>query len=90
MEPIKLYAPLWHDLKMLFTLRSRRLALCSIAFFTFMTVYMRGVMYMHGESQNPIWSELQTSLIVATVAWALALAVRWPASFPAASWNWAW
>lgn len=67
-NPIRLYAPLWQDLKMLCSLRSRRLALCSIAFFTFMTVYMRGVMYMHGESQNPIWSELRTSLIVATVA----------------------
>jgi MFS family permease len=67
-NPLKLYAPLWQDLKMLFSLRSRRTALWSIAFFTFMTVYMRGVMYMHGESQNPIWSELETSLVVATVA----------------------
>ncbi len=67
-NPLKLYAPLWQDLKSLFSLRSRRLALCSIAFFTFMTVYMRGVMYMHGESQNPIWSEEKTSLIVASVA----------------------
>lgn len=67
-NPLKLYAPLWSDLKMLFSLASRRTALCSIAFFTFMTVYMRGVMYMHGESQNPIWSELKTSLVVASVA----------------------
>lgn len=67
-SPLKLYAPLVSDLKMLFTLASRRTALCSIAFFTFMTVYMRGVMYMHGESQNPLWSELKTSLVVASVA----------------------
>ncbi|MBL8821810.1 MAG: MFS transporter [Planctomycetia bacterium] len=67
-NPLKLYAPLWADLKMLFSLASRRTALCSIAFFTFMTVYMRGVMYMHGESQNPIWSELKTSMVVASVA----------------------
>lgn len=67
-NPLKLYAPLAADLKMLFQLASRRTALCSIAFFTFMTVYMRGVMYMHGESQNPIWSELKTSMVVASVA----------------------
>ena len=67
-NPLKLYAPLVTDLKMLFQLSSRRMALCSIAFFTFMTVYMRGVMYMHGESQNPLWSELKTSLVVASVA----------------------
>lgn len=67
-NPLKLYAPLGSSLKMLFSLASRRTALCSIAFFTFMTVYMRGVMYMHGESQNPIWSELKTSLVVASVA----------------------
>ncbi|MFO0813411.1 MAG: MFS transporter [Gemmatales bacterium] len=67
-NPLKLYAPLARDLKMLFSLASRRTALCSIAFFTFMTVYMRGVMYMHGESQNPIWSELKTSMVVASVA----------------------
>lgn len=67
-SPVKLYAPLASDLKMLFKLASRRTALCSIAFFTFMTVYMRGVMYMHGESQNPIWSELKTSMVVASVA----------------------
>lgn len=67
-NPLKLYQPLVQDLKMLFSLRSRRLALCSIAFFTFMTVYMRGVMYMHGESQNPIWSELKTSIVVGVVA----------------------
>lgn len=67
-NPLKLYAPLVSDLKMLFSLASRRTALCSIAFFTFMTVYMRGVMYMHGESQNPLWSELKTSLVVASVA----------------------
>ncbi len=67
-NPIKLYAPLGSSLKMLFSLNSRKTALCSIAFFTFMTVYMRGVMYMHGESQNPIWSELKTSLVVASVA----------------------
>jgi MFS family permease len=67
-SPLKLYQPLVQDLRMLFSLRSRRLALCSIAFFTFMTVYMRGVMYMHGESQNPIWSELKTSIVVGVVA----------------------
>ncbi len=67
-NPLKLYAPLVTDLKMLFSLASRRTALCSIAFFTFMTVYMRGVMYMHGESQSPLWSELKTSLVVASVA----------------------
>jgi MFS family permease len=67
-NPLRLYKPLVRDLKMLLSLRSRRTAMCSIAFFTFMTAYMRGVMYMHGESQNPIWSELKTSMVVGIVA----------------------
>jgi hypothetical protein len=44
------------------------LAILGIAFFTFMVAFMRGTIYMHGETRNPRWTELQTSMVVATVA----------------------
>src|SRR5262249_9777775 len=44
------------------------LAVLGIAFFIFMTAYMRATMYMHGESRNPRWDEFKTSLTVAFVA----------------------
>jgi MFS family permease len=64
-NPVK---PLLDNLQTL--LRSRPLALSAlgIAFFTFMVAFMRITIYMHGESQIPRWDELQTSLVVATVA----------------------
>ena len=33
-----------------------------------MVAYMRATMYMHGQSRNPPWDELKTSLVVASVA----------------------
>src|SRR5207244_3148601 len=44
------------------------LAVLAIAFFTFMVAFMRGTMYMHGETRNPRWTELHTSIIVGVVA----------------------
>src|SRR5262249_53890379 len=38
------------------------------AFFTFLVAYMRQVVYMHGQSQQPPWSEAHTSIIVGMVA----------------------
>lgn len=65
---INLVEPLWLNLKSLLLSRPLALAVLGIAFFTFMVAFMRGTVYMHGESQNPRWTELQTSLVVATVA----------------------
>ncbi len=53
---------------MLFRSRPLALAVIGIAFFVFMVAYMRATMYMHGQSRNPRWDELKTSLVVAAVA----------------------
>src|SRR5262249_47491634 len=66
--PVNLYIPLWLNLRSMIRSRPLRLALLGIAFFTFLVAYMRGTVYMHGESQVPRWTELQTSLVVGTTA----------------------
>jgi MFS family permease len=66
--PSYLYGPLVNNLRTL--LRSRPLAfsVIGIAFFTFIVAFMRATVYMFGESQNPKWDELKTSVVVGTVA----------------------
>src|SRR4051812_39828060 len=64
--PVNLFAPLWHNLKLLFGSRPLALSVTGIAFFIFMVAYMRGSVYMHGEAHH--WTESRTSFIVATVA----------------------
>ncbi len=65
---IKVFQPLWANLKVLFRSRPLALAVLGIAFFIFMVAFMRSTMYMHGQTRNPIWDEFKTSLVVATVA----------------------
>jgi MFS family permease len=66
--PRYLFGPLVNNLRTL--LRSRPLAfsVIGIAFFTFVVAFMRATVYMFGESQNPKWDELKTSVVVGTVA----------------------
>jgi MFS family permease len=66
--PKNLFKPLIDNLKVLFRSRPLALAVIGIAFFVFMVAYMRATMYMHGQSRNPRWDELKTSLVVAVVA----------------------
>jgi len=63
-----LVKPLWNNLKVLMHSRPLALSVLGIAFFIFMVSYMRATMYMHGQSRNPPWDELKTSLVVASVA----------------------
>jgi MFS family permease len=55
-------------------------AILGIAFFTFVVAFMRAAVYMLGESQNPRWDELQTSVVVGTVALGIGI------GSPAAGW----
>jgi MFS family permease len=66
--PVNLVKPLLDNFRLLFRSRPLALSVVGIAFFVFMVAYMRGSVYMHGESRNPRWDEFYTSLIVATVA----------------------
>lgn len=66
--PRNIFAPLWVNLRVLLHARPLALSVLGIAFFIFMVSYMRAVMYMHGQSRNPPWNELRTSLVVACVA----------------------
>src|SRR5713226_3390771 len=66
--PTNLFKPLWLNLRTLLRSRPLALAVLAIAFFTFMVAFMRGTMYMHGETRNPRWTELHTSIIVGVVA----------------------
>lgn len=66
--PKNLFKPLGDNLRTLIRSRPLALAVVGIAFFTFMVAFMRATMYMHGESQDPRWNELKTSIVVATVA----------------------
>lgn len=66
--PKNLFKPLVDNLRTLTRSRPLALAVVGIAFFTFMVAFMRATMYMHGESQDPRWNELRTSIVVATVA----------------------
>jgi MFS family permease len=65
---VKLYRPLWVNLRAMYRSRPLRLAMLGIAFFTFLVAYMRSTVYMHGESQIPRWTERNTSVIVGTTA----------------------
>jgi MFS family permease len=67
-KPLRLFKPLYENLRVLLTSRPLALSVLGIAFFIFMVSYMRATMYMHGESRNPPWNELRTSLVVACVA----------------------
>lgn len=71
--PRYIYGPLWRSLRMVMTSRPLRLAVVGIAFFTFILAFMRATVYMLGESQNPRWDELKTSMIVGTVALGIGL-----------------
>src|SRR5262249_15013285 len=66
--PRYVYGPLVDSLKRLLKSRPLALAVVGIAFFTFMVAFMRATVYMLGESQNPQWSESQTSIVVGTTA----------------------
>jgi MFS family permease len=66
--PRKLVEPLVDSVRTLWRSRPLALSMLGIAFFTFMVAFMRATMYMHGESQNPRWTESETSLVAATVA----------------------
>jgi MFS family permease len=66
--PPYLYGPLLKSLRALFTSRPLSFAVIGIAFFTFIVAFMRATVYMFGESQNPRWDELKTSVVVGTVA----------------------
>jgi MFS family permease len=71
--PRAIYGPLWRNLRLVLTSRPLRLAVVGIAFFTFILAFMRATVYMLGESQNPRWDELKTSIIVGTVALGIGL-----------------
>jgi MFS family permease len=71
--PTYLYQPLFKSLRTLLSTRSLVFAVIGIAFFTFVVAFMRATVYMLGESQNPRWDELRTSVIVGTVALGIGL-----------------
>jgi MFS family permease len=66
--PTNPFKPLWTNLNILLRSKPLALAVLAIAFFTFMVAFMRGAVYMHGETRNPRWTEQETSLIVGVVA----------------------
>lgn len=66
--PPYVYQPLYENVKMLLTSRPLLFTVVGLAFFTFLVAYMRQVVYMHGQSQLPRWSEAYTSYIVGVVA----------------------
>ena len=66
--PANVYGPIVNSLRTLLSTRPLRVAILGIAFFTFVVAFMRAAVYMLGESQNPRWDELKTSVIVGTVA----------------------
>jgi MFS family permease len=71
--PSYVYKPLWRNLKMLLGSRPLFFTVTGIAFFTFLVAYMRQVVYMHGQTQLPPWSEATTSYIVGVVALGIGL-----------------
>jgi MFS family permease len=66
--PQRLFKPLFQNLAVLLKGRLSSVAVLGLSFFTFMVAYMRATMYMYGQSQNPVWNEFDTSLIVAVVS----------------------
>ncbi len=71
--PPLVYQPLVENIRRLLTSRPLVFAIVGIAFFTFLVAYMRQVVYMHGQSQLPPWSEARTSIIVGMVALGIGL-----------------
>lgn len=71
--PHKLYGPLWQNIKVLIRSRPLALSVIGIAFFTFIVAFMRGTMYLHGETRSPRWDEFHISVIVGTVALGIGL-----------------
>ena len=71
--PKNLFKPLWVNLNTMLRSRQLALAVLAIAFFTFVVTFMRSTMYMHGETRNPHWSELKTSIVVGVVALGIGL-----------------
>jgi MFS family permease len=66
--PVNLFRPLLDNVRTMARSRPLALAVLGIAFFVFMTAFMRATVYMHGESRNPRWTESETSFTVAFVA----------------------
>jgi len=71
--PRYIYGPLWDNVQLLWKLPALKLVLMGLVFFTFIVAFMRAAVYMLGESQNPRWDELKTSVIVGTVALGIGL-----------------
>ena len=71
--PPYIYGPLVTSIRTLVSTKPLRVALAGIAFFTFVVAFMRAAVYMLGESQNPRWDELKTSVVVGTVALGIGL-----------------
>jgi MFS family permease len=71
--PSYVYAPIVGNVRQLFADPALRLAAQGIAFFTFVVAFMRAAVYMLGESQNPRWDELKTSVVVGSVALGIGL-----------------
>ncbi len=71
--PPYIYGPLVKSIRTLVSTKPLRVALTGIAFFTFVVAFMRAAVYMLGESQNPRWDELKTSVVVGTVALGIGL-----------------
>src|SRR5262249_35549353 len=64
---------LWTSLRRVWSMRSLAFAVVGIAFFTFVVAFMRGAVYMLGESRVPRWSELGTSFVVGMSAAGIAV-----------------
>jgi MFS family permease len=71
--PPYVYGPLVESLRTVWRSRPLTFAVVGIAFFTFMVSFMRATVYMLGESQNPRWSESETSLIVGATSLGIGL-----------------
>lgn len=71
--PAPLYGPVVANVRTLLSIPALRLVLMGLVFFTFVVAFMRAAVYMLGESQNPRWDELKTSMIVGTVALGIGL-----------------
>jgi MFS family permease len=71
--PMTIYGPLVGNLRTMIRSKPLGLAVLGIAFFTFVVVFMRASIYMHGESQIERWSEQHTSIIVGMTALGIGL-----------------
>jgi MFS family permease len=71
--PLSIFGPLVGNLRIMIRSRPLNLAVLGIAFFTFVVVFMRASVYMHGESQVPQWTERKTSIIVGMTAFGIGL-----------------